>query len=293
MKTEDPFNLRPIWDALLDIYNDYASLCKKHGLRHYVTDGASLGARRHKGFIQWDDDLDISMPRPDYEKFLALAEKELPKHLKLVYWKNTPELPVLFAKIQDSREERVHEVEAKVNHILSNGLYLDIIPVDGYPEGALRCLWIKWRDLFLIPIERYYIRKYAHLSSKGRVAWICGMFMRFFVPWLNSPYKLLQIHDRSLKATPFETSKMTGRCCQRPNLFRRVPVPREIWGEPVEREMDVQTAFFPHDLDAHLQNEYGPNYMTPPPEIARHPGHSFAWRYPWCFGPTCSNEKHM
>ena len=286
MKTEDPFNLRPIWDALLDIYNDYAALCRKHGLRHYVTDGASLGARRHNGFIQWDDDLDISMPRPDYEKFLAIAQRTLPAHLKLVYWKNTPELPVLFAKIQDSRIERIREVERQIGRKLSNGLYLDIIPIDGYPVGKWTCRWIWIRDLFLIPIERYYIRDYHHLTKKGRIAWFCGMFLRFLVPWLNTPSKLLAIHDRSLRKFPFETAKFTGRCCQRPNVFRRVPVLQEIWGDPVEHEFDEQTVMVPHDLDAHLRNEYGPNFMTPPPAACRKPGHSLDWYYPWYLGPT-------
>lgn len=286
MKTDDPYNLRPIWNRLLEIYNVYAAICKKNNLRHYITDGASLGARRHSGFIQWDDDLDISMPRPDYEKFLEIAGRELPSHLKLVYWKNTPELPVLFAKVQETREDVVAEVEQEVGWKLSNGLYLDILPIDGYPENRLYCKWIYFRDLLLIPLERFHIRKFGHLTRKGKIAWVCGMFMSIFVPWLWKSSQLLAIHDKTLKATPFEKSKMTGRCCQRPNLFRRKPVPREIWGEPVEREFDVQTACFPQNLDAHLKNEYGPTYMTPPPEANRRPCHTFRWRYPWWLGPT-------
>ena len=52
MKSEDPFGLRPLWDASLGIYREIAKICERHGLRYYVTDGTALGAVRHKGFIR-------------------------------------------------------------------------------------------------------------------------------------------------------------------------------------------------------------------------------------------------
>ena len=73
----DP-RLRPLWDAMLEVYKAFAAICDKHGLRYCADCGTALGAVRHGGFIPWDDDMDIQMPRLDYEKFASLAQQELP-----------------------------------------------------------------------------------------------------------------------------------------------------------------------------------------------------------------------
>ncbi len=69
---------------MLDIYKVFAAICEKHSLRHYVAFGTALGAVRHKGFIPWDDDIDIMMPQPDYEHLIEIAPKELPEELQFL-----------------------------------------------------------------------------------------------------------------------------------------------------------------------------------------------------------------
>ena len=108
---EDKFGLQQVWDGVFNVYKEFAKICEEHKLRYYVSDGCALGAVRHGGFIPWDDDLDVSMPRADYEEFLLIAESKLPPHLKIVTWRNTSQYNALFAKIQDSREQFVREVE--------------------------------------------------------------------------------------------------------------------------------------------------------------------------------------
>ena len=77
-------NLKPVWSAILEVYDQYALVCNRFGLRHWVAYGTLLGAVRHKGFIPWDDDFDVFMPREDYERFLSIADTELPEYLKIV-----------------------------------------------------------------------------------------------------------------------------------------------------------------------------------------------------------------
>ena len=67
-----------IKEELLAIYRAFAVVCQKHDIKHCVAFGTMLGAVRHNGFIPWDDDFDVFMLREDYEKFLSVADKELP-----------------------------------------------------------------------------------------------------------------------------------------------------------------------------------------------------------------------
>lgn len=69
--------MKQVFAVLLDLYLIFEEICDKHGLRYYANSGFLLGAIRHKGFIPWDDDIDVAMPREDYEKFMEIAPKEL------------------------------------------------------------------------------------------------------------------------------------------------------------------------------------------------------------------------
>ena len=76
-------NIELLHQADLEIVKQVVALCDKYGLMYYMLGGSMLGAIRHKGFIPWDDDIDLGMPRKDYERFLELAPKELSKNLKI------------------------------------------------------------------------------------------------------------------------------------------------------------------------------------------------------------------
>ena len=114
-------------DSLLDLLTEFDKICKEHGLRYSLTAGTLLGAVRHKGFIPWDDDVDVCMPRPDYEKFLKIIQEEnvLPEYL--TYSKDRGKgTYYCFTKILDKRYPL-----RTPNHIEVKYLYLDIFPVDG------------------------------------------------------------------------------------------------------------------------------------------------------------------
>ena len=78
--------LRKLQMIELDILKVVASICDTHGLKYYLAEGTLLGAVRHAGFIPWDDDIDVVIPREDYEKFIRLAKTELPEYMGLKYF---------------------------------------------------------------------------------------------------------------------------------------------------------------------------------------------------------------
>ena len=113
----------------LEMFKYYLAICEKHDLKYFLIGGTLLGAVRHKGFIPWDDDIDIGMPRPDYEKFLLVAQKELPEHIFLQTHNTDIEYPNCFAKLRNSDTTFIETSckKLKINH----GIYIDIFPLDG------------------------------------------------------------------------------------------------------------------------------------------------------------------
>ena len=120
---------------LLGLLDAFLEICKKHDLRYYLVGGTLLGAVRHSGFIPWDDDIDVGMPRPDYERFLELAKKEeLGSNIRVVNGRDGT-LGHPFAELLDTttmldkRTAKYLEGDSLVTN-----LFLDIFPQDGWPE---------------------------------------------------------------------------------------------------------------------------------------------------------------
>ena len=287
MSHEDPYNLRPLWDGLLDIYAIFSSICDKHGLRFYLTDGSAIGAVRHKGFIPWDDDLDISMPRPDYERFLRISDAELPSYLKVVNWENTPEFDCMFAKVQDCRREKIESIEKKLGWELSNGLFIDIFPVDGYPEKFIQrlCYRVKIKSLWFV--RRFCAQDFQSQTFKGKFAWLWGAFLAIFVFRIRSITKCLNMANGLNKSHAFDEFRLCGRSAT--TMWKRYVLPKAVYGEPMYFDFEGRFKVpLPHDYDTFLRYDY-PDYMTPPPKEKQHPTHGYPHRCPWWLGPTRLN----
>lgn len=116
----------------LQILIDFDKFCKSENLRYYLIGGALLGAARYQGFIPWDDDIDVAMPREDYERL----EKTWKNGPHSDYFLQTPETDPNFARcIMKLRKNGTRIVEAVSQHIKMNmGIYIDIFPIDFLPE---------------------------------------------------------------------------------------------------------------------------------------------------------------
>ena len=118
---------KKLWAVILDLVVEFDKVCKAHGLVYFMVYGALLGAVRHKGFIPWDDDFDVAMPRADYERFIQLKEEfKHPYFLQTPY--TDPESCYSYAKIRNTRTTGLSELfkYQKFNH----GIWMTIFPLD-------------------------------------------------------------------------------------------------------------------------------------------------------------------
>ena len=283
MTNKDPFGFRPLWDALMEVYQGFADVCDKHGLRYWLAEGNAIGALRHGDFVPWDDDVDVIMPRPDYEKFVALADKELPPHLKYWDWRDISDWRFTMGKVQDTRAEKVLEIEKKVGHTQSNGIYIDILVLDGFPEGRLAGFVYKLKIRLIGMICRYRRTKYATYSKKGKMEWILGALMSPLWSLLGGAREAMESLERVMKSVPFETSKLTWRTGA--SIRVTMTFPREIWDGTVKKPFGAWQVPLPIGYDTYLRTQYG-DYMKMPPEASRKPCHTFESHFSWWLGPV-------
>ena len=242
----------------------FERVCKKHGLRYYVSAGSLLGAARHGGPIPWDDDVDVTMPRPDYERFIRVAQSELPADMVL------PErnFPYGFHRMQIRGTEITRQIRQKGPH----GVFLDILPLDGAAPTPrlkklhgrlnrilLNCMNAKARPLPLMTL--HYLRVYECIKR---------LVIKCFAPgrllfWL---WKRV--------ATWYDTAAAAEWVCL-PGIYgyESECFPKEYWGEPVYLPYEGREVPVMREWEKYLTAHYG-DYRMPPPVLARRTHYLFA-----------------
>lgn len=132
-------DLRRLQLAQLQIAVEVTDLCDRHGIRYALLGGSALGARRHRGFIPWDDDMDMGMLRDDFERFLDVARRELPDSLYVQYWLDDPHMGATFAKVR--RNNTIMLEEGSKDTGGHKGISIDIFPFDNVPDGLAASIW--------------------------------------------------------------------------------------------------------------------------------------------------------
>ena len=112
----------------LNLLKEFVKVCEKNNLRYFMVGGSALGCVRHKGFIPWDDDIDVAMPREDYEKFMKMQD-ELPSYCFIQNYKTDPHYIYNYGKLRDSRTTFIESYYKY--HRINHGVWIDIFPLDG------------------------------------------------------------------------------------------------------------------------------------------------------------------
>lgn len=143
----------------LSIFKCFIGVCEQLNLTYFVIQGTLLGAVRHKGFIPWDDDIDVGMPRKDYMAFLEKGQALMPDNYFIQCHDTDPSYPHGFAKIRNSKTSFV-ETTCK-NIPMNHGIYVDVFPYDYYPDCIISQLRFEIEKLLL----RYRIRSVLYIPS--------------------------------------------------------------------------------------------------------------------------------
>ena len=126
-----------VWQIELEMLKLVDKICQKHNLHYSLVGGSLLGAVRHKGFIPWDDDIDLAMKRKDYEKFLKIAQKELPKQYFVQYCETEPLYDRGHAQIRNSETTAIINTDIVNSAAYNKGIWIDIFPLDAIPDNPL------------------------------------------------------------------------------------------------------------------------------------------------------------
>ncbi len=251
-------NLRRLQETELELLLEFGRVCEKLGLRYYLTAGTLLGAVRHKGFIPWDDDIDVAMPREDYDRLARCGEQSFPAGYVYQEYRTEPKYPFYFAKLR-KRGTRVEE-PALAGIDIEQGIYIDIFPLDWCRKGS-RTAELCFKGIKLIDCA---------LLSKGNPNFLFGYDKKYRFLWKA----LRPLPSRRLFALREELRKLTG-CGGRAlctlggrHGFQKESYDAEWFGKTVYGEFEGERFPAPAGWDALLQNMYG-DYMKLPPKEER------------------------
>lgn len=127
---------KKLWKTMLDIFECITSVCERHDIRYFLISGSALGAVRHKGFIPWDDDMDLGMLRDDYNRFIQYARDEIKEPLFLQDGFNDGNHICGLLRIRDSRTTAI--IKNDFYKECNNGIYVEIYPFDNVPSNVIK-----------------------------------------------------------------------------------------------------------------------------------------------------------
>ncbi len=254
------YSLEEIHKIDLRLVKEFLKICKKHNLKYYIIGGTLLGAIRHKGFIPWDDDVDIAMMRDDYEEFLKVASKELPEDMKLTTFYNNKKYRYYLPRIEDLNTEII---EKRYEHLGEKShLFIDIFPIDGTPNNKILRKIYYFRILFnRMLVSWYYIDTIDPVRKRKKYEKIL-IFLGKVLPTkkIINPQRRLKHIDSLLKRQKVEKSNFIGTIM---GAYRtREIVPKEYFGTPKKYKFENIELTGPEMYDKYLTHMYG-KYMTP------------------------------
>lgn len=271
-KEEEAYKISPkmkkVRDIQLNLLEEFIEVCEKNQLKYYMIYGTLLGAIRHKGYIPWDDDIDVAMPREDYEKLKKIAKNEF----KEPYFFQTTENDSQcfyngYSRLRNSNTTGISTMDIGRN--CNNGIWIDILPLDNYcsNEKEQQKMIKKINKVQKLLYAKVYGRDYESLFDIGKKEWVINCIISKFI----SHKHLCKLLDKVLRSYENKDSEYIGIFTHynRYQLFEKKDFENTTLVDFEHLKLRA-----PEGYKRCLEMSIGRDYMNYPPKEQQKPHHN-------------------
>ena len=259
--------LRRLQMVELEILEAIDSVCREHGITYFLDSGTVLGARRHGGFIPWDDDIDLGMPREDYERFLEVAPAALGERFCVTCSRTNPRQAALFAKVMLTGTRFVTDETEEAG--FDQGVFVDIFPYDAVcaesnaAKRQRKCCMM-WQSISYLYHSKHIV--VPHKGAMGTIEAIACRVAHYAVRALFSPERINRGFDKvAIIAKDDSESDMLMAS----SYAATEPFPKSMLLPPSVICFEGREFFAPADVEGYLRTQYGQTWNQLPPEDQR------------------------
>ncbi len=232
----------------LEIFKEFLNVCERLNLKYYMAHGSLLGAIRYNGFFPFDDDIDVLMPRKDYDKLLKDGQQLFSEKYFVQSCESEKEYPLAFSKIRDSETAFIQPVLSNLN--VNQGIYIDIFPLDFYPEKNLT------QKILALKEKLYSIRINSRMTFENKQPvykkLLRGVSVLFCPSWRKTVQKRANLYAR-IKESSLVLS-VGGK-------KKEKGMPSEWFGKGCVLKFEGLDVVCPSKMEAYMTRIYG-DYMN-------------------------------
>ena len=260
--------MREIQLDMLDILDAF---CEENNIRYYLCGGSLLGAIRHRGYIPWDDDIDVNIPRPDLDKLLKLSDGKLRENIIIEKPGDRDDKSLIFYRVYNTSTKLISKNE-KLGIEGQKHIFVDIFPVDALPKSRLITRWIYiWSGLLISLGNMASVKKVVGTSSVKRFI----KSILFPVARIHTPGEWAVITDRYARKRNYNKAKFIGVINTEASHRFHERILKTEYEPIIDVEFEQKRYPAPKGYDTYLRNLYGENYMDLPPISAQKSHHDF------------------
>lgn len=248
---------KKIWKIELDLLAHLMTVCQKYGLRYWVDSGSLLGVIRHKGFIPWDDDIDLVMMREDYDKLMEIGPKEFchPYFFQSAY----TDINYTRGHVQIRNSETTAILPLEYNRAFNQGVFIDVFPLDALPDDDFQAANLIEKIMRM----RKLLSSYKYIPPFG-IRTLSYMFTRFKANMLIEKVgfqKYYRDYEHLLRMNKNQDCKLLTKISSFETKYKGID--KQIFYETIWMDFETMKVPVPSGYDKYLRLMFGDDYMIP------------------------------
>lgn len=266
-----PEMLRRVQLIQLEILIEFDRICKENNLSYQLFAGTLLGAIRHKGFIPWDDDIDVAMLRIDYEKLIEICKTELNEKYFLQTYETDPNYIHSFARIRKNKTIALQKIYENIQ--MHHGIFIDVFPIDNI---SLDTVLGRLQKQLIYPFRKMKRLKIKNRCINSRKTYFTPI--KLLVHYLLKPISMKTFNRIETRIATIFNDKdfkhVTSLSDGGQKEYSRFMFVKEEFKQLIEAEFEGRLFLAPKNYNKVLTKSFG-DYMSLPPDVERRPHHGF------------------